>query len=454
MARKATIYYSNFIAPWTMFSRAAKNYVEYRMSDNIDLYGSQLTRDPLANFSRTILEIESMRSDWKRLQRIELLQVLRKFRPRETSDKRDKGFALLGLIRYWENGATIYPDYTLTAEQVFWRTTISMISSAMSLSVLAGTLQDRNTASSSRPSWVIDWSEPPQTGEFDRLSRLSMYDAVAGLSGAVILHGNLILEGRGFLVDRVTSVGEKLPYGQVTRVRTTVSKWLNLQQPGNSSPSPLLQVSQSRHAHLESTAYPLGGSCENAFWRTLCADVLHVSKSEVKSNLSNSTYRRADDSGYGAYRAWSAVDEDMLHRRTSIVDGQWTQAAEPQVVNENKNSFHYALESATSSRSFFVTSKGYMGTGPSSIQRGDYVCILLGSSVPFILRKSSEPRVCVSERLRVLVKDPEGKYPAPTCSQTHSRCFSLIGDAYVHGIMDGRVVQATSAGTPKSVYLI
>jgi len=432
---------------------AARNYMKDCMSDNLDLFGSQLTRDPLVKFSRTVLEIESTRSDWKTLQRIEFLQVLRKFRSRETSDKRDKVFALLGLIRFWENGAIIYPDYTLTAEQVFWRTTISMISSAMSLSVLAGTLQDRNKTSSSRPSWVIDWSEPPQTGEFDRLSRLSMYDAVAGLSGAVILHGNLILEGRGYFVDMVTSVGEKLPHGQVTRVRTTVSKWL-VQQPRNWKPLP--QPSQSRYAQLkvENTAYPLGSSRENAFWRTLCADVLHISRSEVKSNIPNSIYRRADDSGYAAYCAWNAVDEDILRRRTSIVDGQWTHAAEPQVVNENKNSFHYALESATSSRSFFVTGKGYMGTGSSSIQQGDYVCVLLGSSVPFILRQSSEPRICVSERLRVLVTDPDGQHPAPTCSQTHSRCYSLIGDAYVHGIMDGRVVKATSAATPKSVYLI
>ncbi|RDW79831.1 hypothetical protein BP6252_04469 [Coleophoma cylindrospora] len=454
VARKATIYYSNFTAPWTMFSMAARNFVKDRISDNLDLFGSQLTRDPLVKFSRTILDIESTRSDWETLQRIELRQILRKFRSREASDKRDKVFALLGLIRYWEDGATIYPDYTLTVEQVFWRTTISMISSAKSLSVLAGTLQDRNKISSSRPSWVVDWSEPPQTGEFDRLNRLSMYDAAAGLSGAVLLHGNLILEGRGIFVDIVTSVGEKLPRGQVSRIRMTVAKWLNLLQPRNWNQLP--QPSQSRNAQvkLENTAYPLGGSCENAFWRTLCADVLHVSKSEAELNAPNLIYRRADDSGYAAFRAWSAVDEGILRRRTSIVDGQWTHAAEPQVVNENKNSFHYALESATSSRSFFVTEKGYMGTGPSSIQQGDYVCVLLGSSVPFILRQSPEPRICVSERLRVLVTDPAGKLPALTCSQTHSRCYSLIGDAYLHGIMDGIVVQASPTVTPKSVYLI
>ncbi|KAK4610570.1 Heterokaryon incompatibility protein 6, OR allele [Fulvia fulva] len=61
-------------------------------------------------------------------------------------------------------------------------------------------------------------------------------------------------------------------------------------------------------------------------------------------------------------------------------------------------------------RRFFVTEKGYMGTSFPKTQVGDKVCILYGSTMPFVLRK-------VEERWR------------------------LLGTAYVHDIMEGEYVQ-------------
>jgi hypothetical protein len=45
-----------------------------------------------------------------------------------------------------------------------------------------------------------------------------------------------------------------------------------------------------------------------------------------------------------------------------------------------------AVETATSSRRFFVTARGYMGLGPAEMQPGDQVFALAGGSVPFVLR--------------------------------------------------------------------
>jgi hypothetical protein len=66
-------------------------------------------------------------------------------------------------------------------------------------------------------------------------------------------------------------------------------------------------------------------------------------------------------------------------------------------------------------RSLFITLKGYMGLGPSPLQLGDIVCILFGGIVPFILR-------------------PKNGY------------YQLVGDAYVHGIMEGEAIQKWEAG--------
>ena len=62
-------------------------------------------------------------------------------------------------------------------------------------------------------------------------------------------------------------------------------------------------------------------------------------------------------------------------------------------------------------RSFIVTERGYLGLGRSSTQPGDVVCVLRGGNVPFILRKKGD-----------------GYY-------------ELVGEAYMHGIMDGSFVR-------------
>lgn len=62
-------------------------------------------------------------------------------------------------------------------------------------------------------------------------------------------------------------------------------------------------------------------------------------------------------------------------------------------------------------RSFVVTERGYLGLGRNSMQPGDVVCVLRGGNVPFILRKKGD------------------------------RYYELVGEAYVHGIMDGSFVR-------------
>jgi len=63
-------------------------------------------------------------------------------------------------------------------------------------------------------------------------------------------------------------------------------------------------------------------------------------------------------------------------------------------------------------RSLFETSRGYFGLGPADLHTGDDVCVLFGCNVPHILR--------------VRKGTPE---------------HLLVGETYVHGIMNGEVVK-------------
>ena len=62
-------------------------------------------------------------------------------------------------------------------------------------------------------------------------------------------------------------------------------------------------------------------------------------------------------------------------------------------------------------RSFITTKKGYLGLAPWGAHEGDVVCVLRGGDVPFVLREK------------------EDGY------------WKLVGEAYVHGIMDGSWVR-------------
>lgn len=59
---------------------------------------------------------------------------------------------------------------------------------------------------------------------------------------------------------------------------------------------------------------------------------------------------------------------------------------------------------------YFITDKGYMGMGNPQV--GDKVFVLIGSDVPFVLRSSDHGE----------------------------DCFFVVGDCYVHGIMDGELL--------------
>lgn len=63
-------------------------------------------------------------------------------------------------------------------------------------------------------------------------------------------------------------------------------------------------------------------------------------------------------------------------------------------------------------KEMFITAKGYLGLAHESLQVGDVVCILSGGDVPFLLRPSAT----------------DGTF------ELHSEC-------YVHGVMNGEMVE-------------
>jgi hypothetical protein len=68
---------------------------------------------------------------------------------------------------------------------------------------------------------------------------------------------------------------------------------------------------------------------------------------------------------------------------------------------------------ATALQTFFVTKAGRMGIGPPNICPGDVIVLMLGDSTPFCVRSNSAES---------------------------GQNATLVGDVYVHGLMDGEGV--------------
>jgi hypothetical protein len=65
-----------------------------------------------------------------------------------------------------------------------------------------------------------------------------------------------------------------------------------------------------------------------------------------------------------------------------------------------------------------ITQNFYFGTVPEDAENGDVIAILVGFSVPFVLRQVSG------------------------CAGGSANEYKLVGHCYMHGIMDGELIEA------------
>ncbi|KAI9876544.1 MAG: hypothetical protein M1830_006285, partial [Pleopsidium flavum] len=82
------------------------------------------------------------------------------------------------------------------------------------------------------------------------------------------------------------------------------------------------------------------------------------------------------------------------------------------VLNPRTKGYYLPVTNMAQGRVFLVTENGYMGLAPHGTRAGDKICVLLGGDMPVILRPEWDGR------------------------------FMLIGECYVHGIMNGEVLPA------------
>lgn len=207
-------------------------------------------------------------------------------------------------------------------------------------------------------------------------------------------------------------------------------------------PQPFFQQFRSFNRHDESISRELplfvaargiepvvsfseGNRCLTA--RGLCFDII-VEDSEPRQWLSRqkdttelwkswvSVARCSADEIYvtGRCSSFTAFSK-VLTTDVKNVSGSWSASrgsSTPRFVDKSINAFDLRdglIDAMTHNRRLFRTAMGYLGLTAATAEVGDTVCILFGSQMPVVMRSNDE-------------------------------CWTFVGQAYVHGIMDGEVV--------------
>jgi hypothetical protein len=351
-------------------------------------------------------KLDLVREIMSRGGRIELLDLMAGYRYCQATDPRDKIFALMGLIPpdFGNSDERLAPDYAVPYEEIFMRTVRFLITVTGNLDILSycdapydqtnianlmsdsifnksvSTLSERTAL----PSWVPDWSRTTSASPLRLRNSISVpADRQMSATDDILIYkscGNT----RPSLRQSTDEDALILRGILFDKIKNCSGKPGHIFLEGNRGPiyDCLRLVKSSKVCRYKSE-----NDRSQAFLRTLVADVVHG--------------KRATESDAKALDDWVMLKQDHL----GVEDLSDRIKLSANLVE--------AVSAAWNGRQFFMSEKGYMGLAPITTRAGDAVCILFGGQVPFILRE----------------RDDFG--------------HSMIGECYVHGIMDGEAIGNT-----------
>lgn len=395
----AYMIYGSHKFPWEMFT-SVRPAIRLHLAPCCcapEIMASNAARSPLPDVIGTFFGtcIDSMSSFRKKIQNERSLDInlmLRFTIPYRATNPLDKVYGILGTVKESQVDLSLLPDYEVGCEELCRRITMLSIEKTGTLGSLMG---GRMFRSEDFPSWILDWTRGGSQNRRDKMLchfyRLKArdgehYKASSNLKAKVevLRDWNLLLHGT--YVDRVALLFDIVKIGGNCDVISYEA--MLVQYEGT--------VSQNR-------AYITGGSWEDAYWRTICGDLLARGTPQTGK-------RRTIPTDKHIYQIWAGKH-----------------AGEGPRANSNMlkvREYHRGIQAMVWGRRLFITEKGYLGVGPDKMEIGDEVFVCHGSSMPFVLRKMYVPDIKAKE-------DDDVGFPV----------YKLVGECYTHGIMDGEVVK-------------
>lgn len=337
-----------------------------------------------------------------------------------STDPRDMIYGLLNLADD-VNELDIVPDYAKPYHDVFLEAWLAILRKRGDVDLLLWAVSSGHETSVTNPtngllpSWVPDWR---QSREWKLLSGYRLFLACGHLRQDTQWiptknYDRYIITPRGVRIDTVLETGKVLgPLSGNTRYVYDLAVFTN-------EVSQFLQKSSSSLRPV----YPNPPAVAEAVWRILLCD-MELPFSSGRLDLDNpaqlpfidlNRIRRATAASRQNAQSLIASLKSHVHSNSeSVVDtetlfGVGGLCAETWINLQIADTLPYQRP--------FLTSRGWVGRGPAAIMPGDVVAILWGGRVPFVLR------------------------PCGDGNGNETGYYQLVGDAYVHGLMDGEFIQ-------------
>lgn len=316
-----------------------------------------------------------------------LLNALGAFQNRCSGDPRDKIYSLMGLVP--ESDHVVNIDYTISTEQLFQDFTLAWVKRHQDLRVLSHLHNPACRPHRNMSSFAIDWSHQPSIRSINALHNRSLlqneaYDASKGSKAAWHIEPAGHVRANGFVFDSIEAVGAKhvLEFG---------SSW-----------SHRFRTLQG----IVNMAIGRGEKCGEISEETLAA-IQHTLCMDCKQEARVYSRLRGEDDERKLKAWWDSAFSPSAPFRENRLAGE-------------DESIETTVWIASLERSFIFTERGHMGLAPDWCKPGDAIAIMGGGAVPMVLRPVGE------------VASKEGDVPV----------FEVVGEAYVHGVMDGQALDA------------
>lgn len=375
---------------------------------------------------------------------MKMYDLLFSLRDYQATDARDKLFALIPLST--DGNEILDVDYAISIEDTYCSAAIAFIQHFRDLDILSYCAQTPGECDStlSLPSWVPDWTQKVRPIRFFKRGIVSgvsirparvqaissgtttyqiekLYNASLGSETELHMFDSLNrkMTCKGFVFDKVQVVTD------------TIQSFTNMKEVFPDWDMWLAQQLSIPPTDLEYIMYPVPVS------------TLQV---EIKTTLTLS------ESVLNAY-------DCTLHANSEEVEIDVARRSEPKLRPLTRSNHGGQFYHGTYLRKLFITSSGYIGLTSHAVEPGDLVVVLCGGQMPFVLRKVKRE----SDGMTVEVSSSEQQKPQPEVpgssdakggsgidprGSDESEHYILLGEAYVHGIMDGEAVkmQGTKSG--------
>ncbi|KAF1970404.1 hypothetical protein BU23DRAFT_474330 [Bimuria novae-zelandiae CBS 107.79] len=340
--------------------------------------------------------------------------VLRIFGEREAKLPIDKVFALVGIAKRYDTDLKQLVDYRIKSDEtVLLDLAIFLFDHEEAFEILYLAGIGRGGRNPNLPSWVVDWTmqcaNTPLNSEFlpealrYRAATSKPLRAMRGTSQReIIVRGQLFDKITGLVPLHTNVTGRE----SFTDIHLLLGSYLDE------------TLKLAREKSRDPYPHAVNQSLDEAVWRTLIGDKTNTERpapasyAHILARLNQGFADLKDPlSRYFPELRFSEVTKENIRNGNAQIEMEKLLASMESIEQMQNIDILFDSGKGSSPYVFCVTAQGFIGMVPQLSQVEDSIVLLHGMEVPYLLRGG----------------DVKWRY-------------QLVGDAYVHGIMDGEGV--------------